>query len=98
MDTLSTHMKLFNKNLQLLVFNSNLKGIQMDILLSITYYAFVHIGYVVGMLPVTGIPLPFISHGGSALIMNLLMIGILLNISKAQRKLNVKEWRPRIGT
>ena len=34
------------------------------------------------LIPLTGIPLPFISYGGSALIVNLCSIGILLNISK----------------
>ena len=64
--------------------------------LSITIYAFINIGVVIGIIPVTGVPLPFISYGGSSLIINLMMIAILLNISKAQRKLNVKRWRLRV--
>jgi len=44
--------------------------------------AFVNIGSMIGILPLTGIPLPFISYGGSALVAELVGIGILLNISK----------------
>ncbi|CUS87690.1 FtsW/RodA/SpoVE family cell cycle protein [Candidatus Kryptobacter tengchongensis] len=44
--------------------------------------ALVHIGVVSGLLPPTGIPLPFISYGGSAMISNCIGVGILLNISK----------------
>jgi cell division protein FtsW len=47
--------------------------------------AFVNIGSIVGVLPLTGIPLPFISYGGSALVTNLLAAGILLNISRFVR-------------
>jgi cell division protein FtsW len=36
----------------------------------------------IGLLPLTGIPLPFIGYGGSALILELVGMGILLNISK----------------
>jgi cell division protein FtsW len=43
---------------------------------------FVNIGSMVGVMPLTGIPLPFISYGGSAMITELAAIGILLNISK----------------
>lgn len=44
--------------------------------------ALVNIGAMVGVIPLTGIPLPFISHGGTALVAELIGIGVLLNISK----------------
>ncbi len=48
----------------------------------IVVQAFVNIGAMIGILPLTGIPLPFVSYGGSALIATLTGAGILLNISK----------------
>ena len=44
--------------------------------------AFINIAAMMGLVPLTGIPLPFISFGGSSLIISLWAIGILLNISK----------------
>lgn len=44
--------------------------------------AFINIGSMVGILPLAGIPLPFISYGGSALVAELIGLGLLLNISK----------------
>lgn len=41
---------------------------------------FINIGMITGLLPVVGIPLPFISYGGSSLISSFLIIGIILNI------------------
>jgi len=43
---------------------------------------FTNVGAMIGILPLTGIPLPFISYGGSALVAELIGVGILLNISK----------------
>jgi cell division protein FtsW len=47
----------------------------------IAVQAFINIGVVTASLPVTGVPLPFISYGGTALVMTLVGVGVLLNIS-----------------
>jgi cell division protein FtsW len=44
--------------------------------------AFINIGVVVGAIPVTGIPLPFVSAGGSSLIISFAAVGILLSVSR----------------
>lgn len=46
------------------------------------FQAFVNIGASVGVLPITGVPLPFVSSGGSSLVVNMIAMGILLNISR----------------
>jgi rod shape determining protein RodA len=48
-------------------------------------YAFVNMGMVSGILPVVGVPLPFISYGGTAMVTLGLGVGILLSIAKARR-------------
>jgi cell division protein FtsW len=44
--------------------------------------AFVNMSVVLGMMPTKGIPLPFVSAGGSSLLINLLGMGVLLNVSQ----------------
>jgi len=53
----------------------------------ITIQALVNIGGMVNLIPMTGVPLPFVSYGGSAIMVTLASVGILVNISK-QTKLN----------
>ncbi len=48
------------------------------------FQAFVNIGVITATIPFTGVPLPFISSGGSSLVVALASIGVLLNISRAQ--------------
>ncbi len=49
---------------------------------SIFVYAAMNMYVATGLFPVTGLPLPFLSYGGSALVVNAVAIGVLLNVSR----------------
>ncbi len=48
--------------------------------------AFINIGAMLGIIPLTGLPLPFISHGGTALLAVLIMCGFILNVAAHQKE------------
>ena len=50
-------------------------------------YAFVNMGMVSGILPVVGVPLPFISYGGTAMVTLGLALGVLMSVARSQRQL-----------
>lgn len=52
-----------------------------------TFQIFENIGMTIQLMPITGIPLPFISYGGSSLLTNFLIIGVVLNIGMRKDKL-----------
>ncbi|MCP4129390.1 MAG: putative lipid II flippase FtsW [bacterium] len=58
------------------------KLLAIGLSLLIVVQAFINMGVVSGSLPTTGIPLPFVSYGGSSLLSNMIAAGILLNISR----------------
>lgn len=51
----------------------------------IIFQAFVNISAMLGIVPLTGLPLPFVSHGGTALLATLLACGLILNVSRGGR-------------
>jgi cell division protein FtsW len=57
----------------------------------ITLYALVNAGVTLGLLPTTGLPMPFVSYGGSSMLVSSIVIGVLLNISSQT------DLHPRIG-
>ncbi len=52
----------------------------MGVVAVLTFHALVNIGMVVGFMPVTGIPLPLLSYGGSSVLFTFLALGIVMNI------------------
>ena len=62
--------------------NGFLQLVAIGVTVWIVSQAFINIAAMLGILPIAGIPLPFISYGGSALVSELIGIGLLLNISK----------------
>ena len=56
--------------------------LSMGITLNIVYYFLINASYVVGLFPTTGLPIPFISYGGSQLLFSCMSIAMLMNISK----------------
>ncbi|UQD53240.1 rod shape-determining protein RodA [Bacillus methanolicus] len=52
----------------------------------ITFHVFQNIGMTIGLLPITGIPLPFISYGGSSLMGNMLAVGLIFSIRYHNKK------------
>lgn len=51
------------------------------------FHITVNIGMTIGLMPITGVPLPFISVGGSSLLINLISIGLVLNVSMRRKKI-----------
>ena len=45
-----------------------------------------NVGMTIGLMPITGIPLPFISYGGSSMLTNFIALGILLSINRKRKK------------
>jgi rod shape determining protein RodA len=47
-----------------------------------TFQAFVNVGMTIGIMPITGLPLPFISYGGSAIFADMIAIGLLQSVRR----------------
>lgn len=62
--------------------NTYHSGILIGILTLLSCHFIINIGMNVGVMPVIGVPLPFLSYGGSSLLVNMMLLGVAMNISK----------------
>lgn len=79
---------LFLRILRLATFAKNefLSLVIVGILTVFFVHFLVNVGMAIGILPVIGIPLPFVSYGGSSLLINMTMLGIIMNIHRSRKE------------
>lgn len=53
------------------------------LVIMLVFQAFLNMGCVIGVLPTTGKPLPFVSHGGSSMMSSMIIVGLILSVSRA---------------
>lgn len=83
-----TYVVLINKSIYIAKTAKDDLGsyIAMGICGIFIFHMLENIGMTIGLLPITGVPLPFVSYGGSSLVTNFICIGLLLNISARRQK------------
>ena len=97
--SLSTFVFIFQRGIKIAKESTDTFGILLAVGISFNFilYGFINAAVVTAVVPTTGLPMPFISYGGSGLLINLAGMGILLNISQAKRSLIHKSgWSPRV--
>lgn len=68
--------------------NEFLSLVTVGILSIFVIHFAINIGMVIGIVPVIGIPLPFVSYGGSSLLSNFIMLGVVFNIARSKQVIN----------
>jgi rod shape determining protein RodA len=96
---LSLYALLIWRALRILTMSKNLFGtlIAAGILAMLMFQIFVNVGMTIGIMPVTGVPLPLMSYGGSSVIVTFLSIGLLQSIYVQARLTQAGKGRPLIS-
>ena len=53
------------------------------------FHVFENVGMCIGLTPVTGIPLPFMSYGGTSLVTNIIAVGLVLSVAYHNKPMNM---------
>ena len=92
---LALYMLIIWRGLRITIISESLFGslIAGGIVSMLLFQVFVNIGMTIGIMPITGIPLPFVSYGGSSMVANLLAIGLLESIHVRSRLAGDRRYR-----
>ena len=96
---LSLYALLIWRAIRILTMSKNLFGtlIAAGILAMLMFQIFVNVGMTIGIMPITGVPLPLLSYGGSSVIVTFIAIGLLQSIYVQARLANAGKNRPLIS-
>ena len=67
----------------------------VGVMAMLMFHVLENIGMCIGVMPITGIPLPFISYGGTNLVVNMAGIGLVLNVTKYKSSIDLSGSAPR---
>lgn len=86
---LGLYLMLLLRGVSLITENENPLGVLIGsgILSLLAFHVIVNIGMTMRVMPIAGVPLPFFSYGGSSMVSNMLMLGLLLGIGMRKQKL-----------
>src|SRR5918911_303394 len=95
---LSLFALLIWRSLRILTMAKNLYGmlIAAGITAMLMFQVFVNVGMTIGIMPITGVPLPLISYGGSSVIVTLVALGLLQSVHAQARELAAAKGRDRL--
>ena len=62
----------------------------IGVMAMLVFHVYENIGMCIGVMPITGIPLPFISYGGTNLVVNMAGVGLVLNVTQHKSSVDLK--------
>ena len=65
----------------------------IGVMAMLVFHVYENIGMCIGVMPITGIPLPFISYGGTNLVVNMAGVGLVLNVTQHKSSVDLKTKR-----
>lgn len=92
---LALYMLVIWRGLRIAIISESMFGslIAGGIVSMLLFQVFVNIGMTIGIMPITGIPLPFVSYGGSSMVVNLIAIGLLESVHVRSRLIGDRRYR-----